>query len=177
MIKTGKYDYVVLQEYSKWTDESYEQSLKDALNFNEVIRESGAKLLLYCTWAQTRPVAESSKVQKRITDGNYKVARELNAQVIPVGPAWQAAKEQDRNLGIMLYADQTCHPTLYSAYLSACVFYSALTGDSAKGSPLAIVGKQRHPIEPEIARFLQQIAWETVQEHLSGKAIIGKIRK
>lgn len=170
-IKTGNYDYVVLQEYSRWDDEAYAQTLQPARNFNELIRAAGGKTLLYCTWARAVPVAESAREQERITEGHNRLARELDATVIPAGPAWQAAKEQDPGLDIMLYADPTCHPTLYSAYLSACVFYGALTGCSAEGHPLATIGAQQHPIEPDIARFLQRIAWETLQAHLPGTAL------
>lgn len=163
MIRTGKYDYVVLQEYRFWSAEEHHQILQIARNFNEVIRASGAKPLLYCTWARKVPVAESAAEQKRVTDGYGRVARELDAAVIPVGPAWQVAKEQGQELNLMMYEDAAFHPTLYSAYLSACVFYGELTGQSPEGHPLTMIGQQRQPIESEIARFLQRVAWETVR--------------
>ena len=49
-------------------------------------------------------------------------------------------------------------PSPTGSYLAACVFYSALYGESAQGNPY------QSSLSDDIAQKLQKIAWETVIE-------------
>ena len=51
------------------------------------------------------------------------------------------------------------HPTLAGTYLAACTFYGALFGTSPVGNP------HTAGLDPELAKFLQEAAWETVREY------------
>jgi Malectin domain len=174
VIKTGNYDFVVLQGYGDWAPDKYPKTLELLRSFNEVIRAGGGRTLLYCTWARSSSVTESARQQKQIAETVQRLAAAVDGVMIPAGPAWQAGREQDGDLDIEYFADKTCHPTLYSAYLSACVFTAALTGQSPQGHPLAVIGEQRQAIEPKIAAFLQRIAWDTVKAQKLEKALLAE---
>ena len=57
------------------------------------------------------------------------------------------------------------HPELAGSYLSACVFYAVLTGQSPVGHPCTATQAGQAPVDPQTARFLQEVAWETVQRY------------
>src|SRR3954449_3596169 len=84
-IETGGYDYVVLQEQSTLPVKNAKRMHENVRLFDGVIRSSGARTVLYMTWAQ-RHAPES---QQAITDAYIEIGRELGASVVPVGPAWQ----------------------------------------------------------------------------------------
>jgi len=77
------------------------------------------------------------------------------------------------------YFEDEIHLNPYGKYLVACVHYAALTGKSPVGLPWDIKNrwgqsywdtpnwqkKQWSPPDPEAARIMQEIAWETVAGH------------
>ncbi len=156
-IKTGNYDYVVLQEYGR---PSAEKMLDVASKLDKVIKDSGARTLIYCVWVR---VGETPQVQEALTKVQRKVARSLNATFVPVGPAWQAVHKQRPNFN--LHSPDKHHPGMHGAYLTACVFYAVLTGESPVGHPFPAVLKQEIEIDKETAAFLQKVAWKTVQKY------------
>ena len=156
-IKTGNYDYVVLQEYGR---PSAEKMLDVVGKFDKVIRDSGARTLIYCVWVGAD---EAPQIQETITKVQREVARSLNVAFVPVGPAWQAAREQRPNFN--LHSPDKSHPGMHGAYLTACVFYAVLTGESPVGHPFPAVLKQEIEIDKETAAFLQEVASETVQKY------------
>lgn len=94
----------------------------------------------------------------------FDIAKELHAQVAPVGMAWKKALAQNSDL-VLHQADKS-HPAFKGSYLAACVFYATLLGKSPVGLPgeLTKGGKVLGRVEPGEARMLQEIAWQTVQE-------------
>jgi len=62
-----------------------------------------------------------------------------------------------------MYQKDKRHPSLIGTYLGAATIYSALYGKPANGgTPVA-------GIDPELAGFLQNVAWETTQQYYSRK--------
>jgi hypothetical protein len=66
-----------------------------------------------------------------------------------------SAKQPELNL----YAPDKRHPSLAGTYLATCVVFAALTGRSPGGNTYLAT------IDPQTATFLQNVAWETVQEY------------
>jgi hypothetical protein len=58
-----------------------------------------------------------------------------------------------------LYAPDKRHPSLAGTYLASCVVFAALTGRSPVGNSYLAA------IDAPTAKFLQTVAWETVQEY------------
>jgi hypothetical protein len=80
-----------------------------------------------------------------------------NALVIPAGLAFARAVAKQPELN--LYVADKRHPSLAGTYLATCVVFAALTGRSPVGNPYTA------GIDPPTAKFLQTVAWETVQEY------------
>ena len=82
---------------------------------------------------------------------------QTDALVIPAGLAFarSIAKQPELNL----YVPDKRHPSLAGTYLATCVVFAALTGRSPVGNPYTA------GIDPPTAKFLQTVAWETVQEY------------
>ena len=116
------------------------------------IKKQGAKTILYMTWAlQHKP-----DDQPAISKVYLKLAKELKAQIAPVGNAWEAALKADKKL--VLHEKDKKHPNATGTYLAACVFYATIYGKSPEGLPGSI-GKS----QDDEARPLQVIAWKSVQ--------------
>ncbi|HZK61293.1 MAG TPA: hypothetical protein VFC41_04400, partial [Anaerovoracaceae bacterium] len=92
-----------------------------------------------------------------------------NLVLVPVGPAWQLTKSSYPD--IKLYAADGIHPSPEGVYLSACVFYSTITGLSPKGNPVRTSIGYDNPekivtLDSITAGKLQESAWETIQDYL-----------
>ena len=80
-----------------------------------------------------------------------------NALVIPAGLAFARARAKQPELN--LYAPDKRHPSPAGTYLAASTVFAVLTGKSP-------VGNSYHAsIDEKTASFLQEIAWETVQDY------------
>ena len=77
--------------------------------------------------------------------------------VIPAGLAF--ARAVSKQPVLKLYAPDKRHPSLAGTYLASCVVFAALTGRSPVGNSYLAA------IDAPTAKFLQTVAWETVQEY------------
>jgi hypothetical protein len=136
-IESGRYTYVVLQEQSTLPVKNAKRMAENMRLFDEVIRNSGAKTVLYMTWAR-RNATESQQI---ITDAYNTIGAEINAIVVPVGVAWQQFLATHDTPA--LHDRDGSHPTLAGSYLAACVFLAMLL----KEDPIGVT-----PTPPELAR-------------------------
>ena len=145
-IRRSRWDYVVLQEQSMLGASLVdgEPVISDparlfwpaARLFDQEIRKAGAKTVLYLTWGQKGPAA--SKNFDALAHAYMTIGKELNALVVPVGLAWQAALAERADLP--LYMDDGSHPAPAGSYLAAMTFVATLL-DSLPGSlPLMVAG-------------------------------------
>jgi hypothetical protein len=122
---------------------------------SDIVRAKGARPVFFMSWAyadkpeMTAPLAEAYTIA-----GNAN-----NALVIPAGLAFAKAISKQPELN--LYAPDKRHPSLAGTYLATCVVFAALTGRSPVGSSY-LAG-----IDAPTATFLQNVAWDTVQEYYS----------
>jgi hypothetical protein len=120
---------------------------------SDIVRAHGAKPVLFMSWAYSdRPEMTAELAEAYTVAGNAN-----NALVIPAGLAFARAREKQPELN--LYAPDKRHPSLAGTYLAACTVFAALTGRSPIGNSY-LAG-----IDPPTAAFLQQIAWDTVQDY------------
>ncbi|WP_254508294.1 DUF4886 domain-containing protein [Anatilimnocola floriformis] len=119
-IAEGKYDYVVLQEQSTLPVKNAQRMAENVRLFDEVIKKSGAKTVLYMTWARQH----APEAQQVIADAYTSVGNELKSIVVPVGLVWQQflAKHEPP----VLHDRDESHPSLAGSYLAACVFLKVL---------------------------------------------------
>jgi len=138
----GKWDYVVLQEQQQAPSFSREQRerefLPPARALDTMARAAGARTVLYMTWARrdgdprNRPGDTFAAMQARMREGYFDVARELHAELAPVGIAWRWALQKRPDLP--LWAPDGMHAGPLGSYLAACVLYATLYGHSVEGN-------------------------------------------
>lgn len=148
-IKDRNWDIVVLQEYSNGSIVNKSDFFKYSKNFVEVIRSRGTKPLFYLTFSYK----DNPEMLPLLLNSYKTIARNLDCEIVPVGIAWQKVCDDRRD--IELYTDFK-HPSKNGTYLIASVFFSYLTGEKASVSTFT------DGVKPEIAEYLQDIAWETV---------------
>ena len=137
-IREGSYDYIVLQDHSMRAVNQPDSLLHYGKLFGDLVKERGAQALLYLTWAREW----DPYMQDVITDKYYELAEEINARIVPVGLAWKRALVL--RPGLELYDQDGSHPSPLGAYLSACVFYGVITGESPIGLPERVITKDQY---------------------------------
>ncbi len=121
-ITSAKWDYVVFQEQSTLPVKNSNRFHENVREFVPAMKESGAKMVLFMTWARKN----EPENQSLLTDSYNKIGKEIGASVVPVGTAWQKlVAKHDKPV---LHAADGSHPTIAGSYLAACTFYTTLFG-------------------------------------------------
>ncbi len=141
-IRTGNWDYVILQEQSQIpTIDFYRinSTLPAAKRLRDTIMRynSCATIITYMTWGRrfggrqcdgsnthcSADFANFNQMQDTLTKAYIEISDSINAQCAPVGVAWQNVLN-DTNL--VLHIADNSHPTLAGSYVAACVLYGAI---------------------------------------------------
>lgn len=188
-LRQGRWDYVVLQEQSTLGDAGTINGVVQINNpaaffaasrlWDAEIKKNGAKTVFYMTWARQN----SPEFQQKLTDAYETVAKELHAEVAPVGLAWWDALKQEP--GLVLHQADSSHPNPAGSYLAGCVLFATMFRRSPVGSIHRVPGRpvdlSGHVLETgfpvsssasevelvnlraEQARALQEVAWRAVE--------------
>lgn len=124
IIKEGEWDVVILQNHSRSTLDDLEQFMEYGNKLIELVNETGAKPVLYETWSR----AYNPLMINQIKEGYHALADRHQLEVVHIGEIWDMALELRPDL--RLYDPDQSHPSTIGAYLTACAFYSHLTGNS-----------------------------------------------
>lgn len=153
--KNGPWDLVVLQPQSrepisKKKSEGFQKSVR---HLDKMVRDAGAKTVLFMTWAyKNKP-----EMAQPLADAYTATGNALNAMVVPVGLAFERARTTDPSME--LYIKDKKHPSLLGSYLAGNVFFAALYGKSSVGAPYTA------GLSAKEAKFAQEVAWKTVQAY------------
>jgi hypothetical protein len=167
-IAGARWTHVVLQDQSAQPATNPEATLQAGKTLCELVRKDGAVPVFFLTWAYRNQDGKGmeTEMQESLSVAYAAAAKETNAVLAPVGPAWQAVLAKDPKAP--LYAEDGQHPSAEGTYLAACVFYAALSGKTPVGLParLTVVSNGRMFLLADIpaarAKLYQQTAWETV---------------
>jgi hypothetical protein len=124
-----------------------------AKRHSDTVRRHGAKPVFFMSWAY----ADAPEMTAQLAEAYTRAANDNDVFVIPAGLAFARSVAQRPELN--LYAADKRHPSLMGTYLSACTVYASLFKKSPEG--LGYVAG----LDAPTARFLQTVAWETVQEY------------
>ena len=164
-IRKGRWDFVVLQEQSSLPIERPGLMHRYARLFDAEIKKAGARTVFYLTWAGEG----NEQAQEALTQAYAIIAKELGAQLAPVGLVWQQVRREKP--GLKLYSEDGRHPDPAGSYLAACVFYVTFYGKSPAGlsrdlystrfgtaseGPRVAAGV----LSPSDAEVIQRAAWE-----------------
>lgn len=90
-------------------------------------------------------------MQDLLLSAYRKAATDDGAVLVPVGEAWRSARASYPS--IVLFQSDGSHPSVAGTYLSACVFYVALTGHAVPSSAAVPGG-----VDPGDATHLRAVA-------------------
>jgi len=130
LIRTGKWDAVVLQEQSQASIINPKNFSEYAGKLSEEIEKAGAQTVLLMTWE--RP----DSIQYGVTTANLsgvftEIGQQLGVKVAPVGLAFFKSLQERPNLKLCALDG---HPTLQGTYLAACVCYGVIFEKSPAGN-------------------------------------------
>ena len=167
LIKEGDYDAIVLQNHSMSSFERKDSLMHYGKLFSQLIKSKGASIYLYQTWAREW----DPYMQSNITEVYNELGEKINAQVVPVGLAWQKARQLRPDIN--LYDADGSHPSALGTYLTACVFYGVLTKRSPVGLPGRLLSKDSNGEKLYIniqsngdVLFCQKVAEEIINEYI-----------
>jgi hypothetical protein len=165
LIKEGDFDIVVLQDHSRQALDAPDSLLHYGTLLGDLAKASGAQPYVYLTWARQW----DPSMQKAITKEYKALAKKINAKVVPVGLAWEKARQI--NPHFPLYDQDQSHPSSLGTYLTACVFFAVITEQSPVGLPNRLVTTDKNGEKLYLtiqsaadALFCQKIAEEVVAE-------------
>lgn len=120
---------------------------------SDIARKHGAVPMFMMTWAyKDKPEMTAQLAEAYTVAGN-----DNDALVIPAGLAF--AKAISKRPELEFYQPDKRHPTPIGTYLAAATAYAAIYSKSPVGISYTA------DINSEIAKFLQTVAWETVNEY------------
>lgn len=122
---------------------------------SDIVRQHGAIPVFFMSWAY----ADKPEMTRLLEAAYTKAGNDNDALVIPAGLAF--ARSIALRPDINLYDADKRHPSLAGTYLAAATVYSALF----KKSPVGL--SYNAGLEENVARHLQEAAWDTVQEYFS----------
>ncbi len=144
-IRTGKWDYVVLQEQSQIPSFPPPQSnmfLEPAAELCKIISDSGATPVFFMTWGRRDGDKDNIQfnsdfetMQKRLSQSYRTAAKQGNARLIPAGEVFAAVKSEDPQLFRALYTGDGSHPSGKAGVLFVATFLHHLWGDEIKVVP------------------------------------------
>lgn len=153
--KKGPWGVVVLQGHSREPiNPKWQGNFASAARaLDKTIRRSGSRTVFFMTWAYKA----NPEMSKALEDAYTKIGNELNAYVVPVGVAFRLGLYENPNME--LYYRDGKHPSHLGSYLTAAVFYAALTGKSPEASNFT----DGLPVDQ--AAFARRIAWKAVKQY------------
>ena len=156
-IRGSAWDDVVLQEQSTLPLKNRQRMHEYVTLFDAEIRRSGARTVLYMTWARRHEFERQAELSEAYTS----IGRKLGAVVAPVGLAWQRAMQSHPEID--LYDKDNSHPSTAGSYLAACVFFATLFEKPPQVLPGGDVRAKELPVRA--AETLGAIAWKTVGQY------------
>lgn len=127
----------------------YEYAQKNS----EIARKHGARPAFFMSWAyQDKP-----EMTEQLAAEYTRAGRQNHALVVPAGLAFAAAIKARPELN--LYVPDKRHPSLAGTYLAACTVLASLYKTNPEGNSYTA------GLDVGTAKFLQSIAWQTVQAY------------
>jgi hypothetical protein len=169
-IKSKKWDYIVLQGYSRELSLSYDKIDQETVPHLSKIIDSVkiynpcANMLFYMTWGYKNGYTETKendtyeKMTNNISNGYRYIASCYDFPIVPVGIVWYRLRLKYPEIN--LYDADEAHPNKNGSYLSACTFYCSIFKESVSG---AFTGT----IDSKVALAIQKEASDYVLSNLS----------
>ena len=171
-IQKGGWDVIVLQAYVDVVQQP-DNFQKYGRLLAEEVKKTGARLIFYETWPFKKPTIPSPEAIAKYNAQYFSLAKETGGTVSPVGIAFELVKTRKPELGTTIhYGGGDEHPSYVGAYLIACTHVATIYNKSPVGLPNELyrnegdkkAGKPLVKVEPEVAKFLQEVAADAITE-------------
>jgi hypothetical protein len=129
---------------------------------SDTVRKHGAKPVWFMSWAY----ADKPEMTTELAEAYTKAANDNDAFVIPAGLSFARALKERPEL--VLHANDKRHPSMAGTYLAAATVYASLF----KTSPVGL--KYTAGLDEATAKFLQTVAWDTVQDYFRTVQTVAK---
>lgn len=119
-IKSGKYDFVIVQQGPSSQQEGRMMLLNDGLKLAKLCAENKTRLAFFTVWPAKERFGDFPRVLE-----TYQLAADSTKSILcPAGNAW--LKVWDANPEIMLYSVDNFHPSYRGSLLAAIVIYGSI---------------------------------------------------
>ena len=131
LIATGRYDRVVLQDYSLNPLQNLVESRMYFTDFIEWEKANNGTPYIYATWMYKSISNNNYDVVDPIQDALQPVADKTGAVMVPIDQAFRTLQKKHPNIPIFMSDNK--HPSPVGTYLAACVYFRIFTGESPLG--------------------------------------------
>ena len=131
LIATGRYDRVVLQDYSLNPLQNLVESRRYFIDFIEWVKANNGAPYIYATWMYKGISNNNYDVVDPIQDALQPVADKTGAVMVPIDQAFRTIQKRHPNIPIFMSDNK--HPSPVGTYLAACVYFRIFTGESPLG--------------------------------------------
>ena len=131
LITTGRYDRVVLQDYSLNPLQNLVESRRYFTDFIEWVKANNGTPYIYATWMYKSISNNNYDVVDPIQDALQPVADKTGAVMVPIDQAFRTLQKRHPNIPIFMSDNK--HPSPVGTYLAACVYFRIFTGESPLG--------------------------------------------
>ncbi len=167
MIKSRKWDYVVIQEIFNIGEQKFQDY---AAKFDELIRKSGSKTVLFATASVTEYYSASFRYPdafRKLNDMQVSFGKAKGIPVAAAGLAWMKylGPNPSEAQRLDLYHSDKGHPGSKGTYIYACLLYAVITGKSPEGLTSEFPNiRGGITIAKQEATNMQKAAWQEYQE-------------
>ena len=152
LIEAGPWDFIVLQGQKYSQSGKHHYPYDGALKLSELAKKTGARIIMFPEWSRYGVADEYLRIDKI----HHEIASQTGAIVAPVGKAWTLAAEAFPD--VRFHAADGNHASADGNYLTGCLFYAMVTGES--------------PVDPQADarnRRLAEIAWDLAKNTVSNE--------
>jgi hypothetical protein len=157
-IETRPWKYVVLQAQKESRSGRFQYSQAEGIDAAKRGKDRGAAVVFYSEWGLRDAPGHGARIEKEY----QAMADASGARVAPVGRAWDLALAGRPDLA--LYDADGNHQAVPGAFLTACVLFGRLTGES----PSALASFPFPGVGEADRKFLAQTAAQAIEPGTTG---------
>lgn len=153
-IETREWKFVILQAQKISRSGKFNYSRKEGIDLARRARELGAAVFFFAEWGERGVAGDGARHEKIYQE----MADAAEVRVAVIGRAWDMALSKRPKLP--LYAADGNHESATGAYLTACVLFGCLTGES----PAVLADFAYEPVSEKDRRFLAEAAASALEK-------------
>jgi hypothetical protein len=153
-IKEGRFDYVVLQDFSRLPVTDPQTCIRSYERYNDVAKGANSKIIIFENWTRAGMDDDFPKMRE-----TYRIIEERTGGIrAPIGTAFRNLRAARPDIKLLL---DDRHPSDAASYLIACVLYDVIYHKKSSDLPWDLQGPK---LSSDVMSTLRGIADRTVAE-------------